>query len=798
MHYLFYSSIMRIYLLCFAMLLYVITGFAQNTEKSNYIIWDDQPAQNRGSNDSIKKAGGFPYDVDWEMESYPLGNGYMGANFFGRTDTERIQISEKTLLNRGLYTIGSLTNFAEIYIDFGHEITKNYTRGLNINEAVANIRYEHDGVTYSREYFMSYPDKVMVIKLSADKKGKISFRLHPEIPYLDTIAHQARSGEIIAGKDLITLGGTANYLSINYEAQLKVLADRGTITASNENNKGEISVLNANEVVLILATGTNYKLSEQLISERNKKKKLDIESYPHEKVSRLIEQATSQGYDKLKNRHLADYQELFSRVKLNLNGEIPQVPTKRMLEDYKAGNNNRYLEELMFQFGRYLLIVSSRQGALPSGLQGIWSQYQVSPWTGGYWHNINIQMNYWGAFSANLAETFTPYIEYFHAYLPEAQELATRYIQRHNPSAVVENDNGWTIGTAATPYEIRPPGGHSGPGTSGFTSKLFWECYDFTRDTTFLRETGYPAILGTSKFLSKTLKPSRDGLLLVQPSASPEQMQDGHYYQTKGATFDQGFVWENHSDLLKAADVLEIDSEFLEIVREQVNQLDPILIGKSGQIKEFREEGFYGEIGERTHRHISHLCPLYPGTLINSNTPEWVDASKVTLDMRGNETTGWAMAHRMNLRARTKEGNKAHEVYSKFIRERTLPNLWTTHPPFQIDGSFGCMAGVSEMLLQSHEDYIEPLAALPTTWKDGEFKGLVARGNFEISSKWKNGKAIIFKILSKSGGSCSLRYPGIAKQTILSSDGETVEMEIIAPQTIKFKTHRNKEYVIEL
>ena len=788
---------MRLLALCILSIFYIQIGQAQELKSSRYIIWDDQPARNRGSDVNIKKAGGFPYDEDWEKQSYPLGNGYMGANFFGRTDTERIQITEKTLWNRGLYTIGSLTNFAEIYMDFKHLNPQDYSRVLDIEEAIATINYECEGVIYTREYFMSYMDKVMLIKLSADKRGKISFKLHPDIPYQDTLQHQARSGQVIASDDLISLSGTISYLSINYEAQIKVLAEGGTLSASNENGEGEISVSNADEVVLIVATGTNYELSQQVMKERNKKVKLDSTIYPHDKVSRLIKDAIALGYEKLKERHLADYQGLFSRVKLNLGEEIPELTTRRLLENYKQGKESKYLEELMFQFGRYLLIASSREGALPTGLQGVWSQYQVSPWTGGYWHNINIQMNYWGAFSANLAETFTPYIEYFNAYLPEAQGLATRYIKQHNPQALVENDNGWTIGTAGTPYEIRPPGGHSGPGTSGFTSKLFWDYFDFSRDTSYLRETGYPAILGTSKFLAKTLKPSVDGLLLVEPSASPEQIHNEKYYTTKGATFDQGFVWENHNDLLKAAKILGVVDPFLKTAKEQIVRLDPILIGKSGQVKEFREEEYYGEIGEKTHRHISHLCALYPGTLINSTTPEWLEASKVTLNMRGNETTGWAMAHRMNLRARTKEGNKAHEVYSKFIKERTLPNLWTTHPPFQIDGSFGCMAGVAELLLQSHEGYIEPLAALPEAWNRGEFSGLVARGNFEISANWEDGKAKLIQVKSIKGGPCALRYPDISTKVIKDSGNAQIEKEILAYDIIQFMALPGAEYIIE-
>ena len=468
--------------------LFFILGnlYSQTSENEKiYRIWDDQPAPNRGGDFNVIKAGGLPYDADWELKSYPLGNGYMGANFFGRTDTERIQITEKTLLNRGLYGLGSLTNFAEIYLEFNHLHPENYKRSLNINDAIANIAYSYNGVNYHREYYMSYPDKVMVIKLSANKKDKISFKLKPELPYVqDSSEIDARSGIVVAKDDLITLSGTINYYSLNYEAQIKVISEGGTISAINNNDKGEIIVSNANSVVLLIATGTNYELNEKVISERTKKQKLDITVTPHKQVSKLIESASSKGYNKLKEAHLTDYQNLFSRVSLNLDSEVPDIKTASLLENYKAGVESRYLEELMFQYGRYLLIASSRKGALPSGLQGVWSQYLITPWTGGYWHNINIQMNYWGAFNANLAETFTPYVEYFKAYLPEASKKATQYIQRHNPEALGDN-NGWTIGTGANPYEIQSPGGHSGPGTGGFTSKLFWEYYDFTRDTTY-------------------------------------------------------------------------------------------------------------------------------------------------------------------------------------------------------------------------------------------------------------------------------------------------------------------------
>lgn len=766
-----------------------------------YRVWDDQPAPNRGGDFNITKARGYPYDEDWELRSYPIGNGFMGANIFGRTDTERIQLTEKTLANEGLYGIGGLTSFAEINIEFKHDHPHNYSRSININEAIAYVNYVHDGVAYTREHFMSYPDNIFVIKLSADKKGKISFVLKPEIPYLrDSSQKNTRTGAMKADNDLITLSGFIDHFSMNYEGQIKVINDGGKVTASQNGDKSEITVSKANGVVILIAAGTNYELSEKVFLEDVHNKKLNPNYLPHDKVSALMNAAEDKGYKHLKETHLKDYQNLFSRVQLTFTDEIPNEPTKELLANYQAEASCHFLEELMFHYGRYLLISTSREGALPCGLQGVWSQYEVTPFTGGFWHNINVQMNYWGAFNTNLAETFTPYVEFFEAYHPKAQSLATEYLQKHNPQALARDslDNGWTIGTGTTPQKIVGPGGHSGPGTGALTTKMFWDYFEFTMDTAFLREKAYPAIMGMSRFLSKTLVPSGDGLLLVEPSASPEQKHNGDNYITAGTTFDQELVWENHNDLLKAAKILNVKDDFIAVVQDEITKLDPIIIGKSGQIKEFREEEFYGEIGQKEHRHISHLCALYPGTLINASTKDWMEASIVTLDLRGNNTTGWAMAHRMNARARTKDGEKAHEVYVKFIKERTLPNLWTTHPPFQIDGNFGCMAGLAEMLLQSHEGYIEPLAALPKAWDRGAYSGLVARGNFEISVRWENGMATSFEVLSRSGGECRMKYNGIADATLSNKEKEAISFESSNPDVLSFMTEKGKTYVLEL
>ena len=560
-------------------------------------------------------------------------------------------------------------------------------------------------------------------------------------------------------------------------------------------------------MVILIAAGTNYELNSHVFLEETPGNKLDGTVFPHKKVTKRIDRAASLGYEKLKEIHLEDYQHLFSRVNLALSPEVPEITTHKLLDNYKASSNpNPYLEELMFHYGRYLLISSSRENTLPCGLQGVWSQYLVTPWTGGYWHNINVQMNYWGAFNTNLAETFIPYIQYHKAYMPKTRENATSYIKKNHPQALdKDGDNGWAIGSGATAYVIGGAPSHSGPGTAGFTSKLFWEYYDFTRDTTFLRETGYPALLGASKFLSKTVKPAEEGLLLVDPSASPEvRVKDeiggfsGPHYRTVGTTFDQGFVWENHNDVLKAAEILGEKDDFLNVVRDQMGKLDPVIIGASGQIKEYREENEYAEIGDPHHRHVSQLCPLFPGTLINFNTPDWLQAAGVTLDFRGNKATGWGLAHRLNLRARTKDAEKAHEVLRILLKERTLPNLWTIHPPFQIDANLGLVSGIAEMLIQSHEGFIEILPALPKAWGTGSFDGLVARGNFELSVKWEDGKASRVEIISNVGGECAFKCPNPGNIQITDNLKQEIPFAVEDEKIIRFNTDKNRIYTLKL
>lgn len=768
-----------------------------------YILWYDQPAPNGGP--EIKEMHlGWSYDRDWENWSLPIGNGYMGANIFGRTDTERIQLSEKTMATKGPWGLSSFTNFAEIYLDFNHGCPQEYRRDLVLDNAVASVSYTYDGVSYSREYFANYPSNVIVVNIKADKPGKVSFCLRPVLPYLREFNEEGtgRSGKVHASDDgLITMGGEIQYYRMPYEAQIKVLPHGGTMSAMNDaaGGHGMIYVDGADSVSLLIMARTSYKLDENIFL-LPPDKKVAGNPHPHDTLSADMAAAVAKGVAELRKEHTDDYCNLFSRVGISVADNIPEIPTDKIIENCKKGIPDKYLDELVFQYGRYLLISSSRKGSLPANLQGGWTQYETSPWTGGYWHNINVQMNYWPAFVTDLPETFEAYADYNEAFRKEANNLATDYIRRNNPAAVSDDpaENGWTIGTGGSVFSIGGPGGHSGPGTGGFTTQLFWDWYDFTRDEEVLREHTYPAMLGMAKFYSKVVKPAEGGLLLADPSSSPEQVHNGEYYPTKGCIFDQSMIENNYRDVLKAAEILKDRSPVLDTIRQQLPKLDAILVGTSGQIKEYREEQAYGDIGEYHHRHISHLCALYPGTLINSSTPEWLEAAKVTLDKRGDRSTGWAMMHRMNLWARVKDGNRAYKLYQDFFKSALGMNLWGLHPPFQIDCNFGATAGVAEMLLQSHEGYIEPLSALPEAWPDGSFSGLVARGNFSVSAEWSDGHLDSLEILSRKGGECTVKYPGISGASVTDTSGKKVRCKADGDDMISFKSRQGERYCFDL
>ncbi len=706
----------------------------------------------------------------WERWSLPIGNGFMGINIFGRTDTERLLVTENSLSNPCTYHdnypggAAGLSNFCSIYLDFGHKKVKNYSRSLNLNTAVCKTEYTHKGIMYKREHFASYPDNMLVTKITSDKENALSFSIRTEIsldrPYLfEEGDGMGKECSFTYNKDEIVISGRMLYYNILFEGRLKVITDGGSV--KTENN--QIKVTDCTTAVIIFTCETNYQSESKVFTEKDPKKKLDGFPSPYNEIKERIEKASKLSYDELYERHLRDYSSLFDRADISLSDDTSELNTDKLLREYRKTKDCSYFEELTFQYGRYLLISSSRPGGRPANLQGIWNRYDSSPWSAGYWHNINVQMNYWPSFNTNLHECFIPYISYFNAYKELAKENADEYIKKYFPENFSE-DNGIAIATGGWLYDMEslpdPQTGHSGAGTGAFTVKLFDDYYEFTKDMEFLKETGFGALYEMSVLLSKILEKQEDGTLLSKYSASPEQCHNDKYYHTKGCAFDQQMICQCWKDTIKAADTLGYSDDFICFIRENIGKLDPVAIGRSGQIKEFREEEYYGDIGEKHHRHISHLVGLYPGDIITSENNEWIKAAEVTLNKRGDKSTGWSTAHKLNLWARAKNGNRAYDLVKMALSKCMATNLWDLHPPFQIDGNFGFTAGVAEMLIQSHEGFVELLPALPDKWASGAFRGLTARGGFTVSAEWKNSQVTEISVLSSSGNPLKLKVNG--------------------------------------
>lgn len=782
-----------------------LKGYVITETKKRLRLFYDEEAPYKNDELAERNPGEIDWEDGWEQWSFPMGNGFFGANVFGRTKTERVQLTEKTLSNpyyRKIdghnVSLGGLNNFSEVYIDFGHENVTNYKRELDITNAVAFVEYQHEGVVYKREYFISYPDNVMVIRIIASEKGNIGFTLRTEIPYMQEYAVSPSDGASKLGtvkaydNGRIVMSGNMGRYNIDFEGQLQIIQQGGEM----KSDKDSVSVSGADSACILIAVGTNYELSSNIFTEENDSLKLSqSNSSASDKVSGYMNKALKYSFEELKKRHIEDYSTLFKRVSLDLGEDDEGKTTDVLLDNYKKGKCSKYLEELYFQYGRYLLISSSRKGSLPANLQGTWSRYNFSPWGSGYWHNINVQMNYWPAFNTNLSETFEAYAEFNSAYMPQAKKFAEEIIKEyHSAKYDCDGGDGWCIGVAAFPYEISKS---RSAGNVGFTTSLFWDSYEFSQDTELLRNRVYPVMKSAAQYITKIVEPDEHGKYLTVYSDSPEQFVDGSWYHTKGTAYDQSFAYENNLNVKKAVQILGIEKEdIIKTIEAQLDLYDPIHIGYSGQIKEFREEKYYGDLGEDKHRHISQLVGLYPGTIINSSTPAWLDAAIVSLNKRGDMATGWGMAHRLNLWARTKNGERAYSILKRLLKDGTAYNLWDLHPPFQIDGNLGGTAGVAEMLVQSHEGYIDILPALPSEWKDGSFSGICARGGFEISAVWKDSDAVYFNILSKSGTKCSVGYFNISSAKVCDSYGQTVNFKIIEKNRIEFNTEKNGVYII--
>ncbi len=717
---------------------------------------------------------------------------------------------------------GSYQNFVEMYLDFGikEEETENYRRSLHLDTAVSEVKYRHEGVDYSRTMFASYPDDVLVYRVEASGTGNVSFRLHPEIPNReiytgrynstagDGAAKYGKEGNVVAEGDTISVTGSLKHNGMKFAAQFKVISEGGTMRADNApaaemDANGSITVNGADSAWIVISMKTDYVCD----FDRNY---TSGESLPEltAALETKVEAAAAKGYAQLYDAHEADYTKLFGRVQLDIGGENPDMATDDLLQQYKKNNGKnsadaRYLETLYYQYGRYLLIASSRDNSLPANLQGVWNDTDAPAWSSDYHTNINVQMNYWLAEQANLAETATCLVDYANALRkPGRLSLAKLYGIGYRPDSEdidLETEDGFIFFCNTTPLgftgNIKSNASFTATATA-FLAQNLYDYYAFTKDLDYLRSDIYPFLRESCITYLQTLQPGRgendkDRLYIV-PSWSSEQTRSPW---TVGTYFDQQLVWQLFHDTLQAMEDLGIspaadagtddsymqdDAILMARIQDAIGRLDPVAVGADGQIKEWQQEERYNktangaEIGESNHRHISQLMALYPGNYIScaDNKEELIQAAQVVLKERTDESTGWGLAYRLNLQARTGDGDHAHQLVNALLTTATYPNLFDTHAPFQIDGNFGATAGMTEMLLQSQGKAIEILPALPSAWKDGSYEGLVARGNFEVSCSWKNGTAYRVKIRSNAGE--PLKLSGIDAETIKDADGVPV------------------------
>lgn len=777
-------------------------------------IWFDTPNSLTGQAVWLRSNGnrGANLDRKWESRSLPIGNGSLGANILGSVAAERITLNEKTLWRGGPNTsggadyywnvnkqsapilkeirqaftegngekaaqltrknfnglaayeekdehpfrFGSFTTMGELYIetDLSELRMKNYRRILSLDSAMAVVQFDKEGVQYRRKYFISYPDSVMAMEFSADKAGKqnlvLSYAPNPE----------AQSNIRTDGTDGLVYTGVLNNNGMKFAFRIKAIAKGGTVIAQND----RLIVKGADRVVFLLTADTDYKMN---FNPDFKNPKTYVGDDPELTTQSMMNQALLKGYETLANNHKADYTALFNRVKLTLNPDVTgsDLPTYQRLANYRKGQPDFRLEELYYQFGRYLLIASSRPGNLPANLQGMWHNNLDGPWRVDYHNNINIQMNYWPAGPTNLSECTWPLIDFIRGLVKPGEKTAQAYFAAR----------GWTASISANIFGFTSPlsseimAWNFNPMAGPWLATHIWEYYDYTRDRNFLKEVGYDLIKSSAQFTVDYLWHKPDGTYTAAPSTSPE-----HGPVDEGATFVHAVVREILLDAIEASKVLGVDSRERKHWQEVLAHLVPYKIGRYGQLLEWSKD--IDDPNDK-HRHVNHLFGLHPGrTLSPVTTPELAKAARIVLEHRGDGATGWSMGWKLNQWARLQDGNHAYTLFGNLLKNGTLDNLWDTHAPFQIDGNFGGTAGVTEMLLQSHMGFIQLLPALPDAWKDGLVSGLCAKGNFEVSISWKNNRLDEAILVSKAGTPCTVRY---------------------GDKTLSFKTIKGKVYKIK-
>ncbi|TKG95145.1 glycoside hydrolase family 95 protein [Puteibacter caeruleilacunae] len=772
-------------------------GTSQKSEKQSLKLFYNKPAK------------------IWQEEALPLGNGHVGVMFFGGHSKERFQITEETLWRGGpgtgekynfgirkgawkslepvrkLLKQGKLDEAHELankeltsiinddeanpemhFGDYGAQQTmgdlfvtvenhgniEGYTRELNISDATARVRYKAGGVEYQRTYFANYPSKVIVYELeSTDPKGT-DYQIEFRSPHNKTV--EAFNNGVYSYK------GKVSGNNMGFEYRLKIHAGKGTSDFKN----GILSVKGSNKLVIYQVCATDYK---------NEFPKYSGNDYmaANDKVLKAIE---DRSLEELHKEHVSDYSQLFNRVSLQLGEPTGRdtIPTdQRLLQYFKTGNDLE-LETLFFQYNRYLLIAGSRPGTMPLNLQGKWNDSTNPVWAADYHMNINQQMLYWPAEVTNLSECHMPLLDYTESLVVPGQLSTKEFF----------NTRGWTVSTMNNPFGFTAPGwkfpwGYF-PGGAAWLCQHFWEHYEFTQDKVFLKNRAYPIMKEAALFWVDYLIEDEDGQLVSCPSYSPE-----HGGISTGASMDHQMAWDLLNNCVKACDVLGTDDEFKAIAKTTRDKICAPMIGKWGQLQEWKEDV---DDPQNQHRHVSHLFALHPGNQITvSQTPKLAEAARISLTARGDGGTGWSMGWKINFWARLKDGNHAYSMLKELISPFKLKelgtfinrggsnnNLFTTHPPFQLDGNMGGLAGMAEMLIQSHEGIIEILPALPNAWDAGEVKGLKARGGYELNFKWENKQVVALSIKSNTNATAEIEVNGrLVKMNLPKGEWQELELK---------------------
>ena len=792
---------------CFALIFLVVQT---TTAQSPTILWYDKPAT-------------------FFEESLVLGNGKMGASVFGGVESDQIYLNDATLwsgepvdpdmnpdahtylpqirealVNEDYRLADSLNHhiqgkFTESYaplgtlfLNFKHKgEAEDYYRELDISKAISKTTYQAGGVKFSREYLISHPGQIMVIKLSADKKSALNF----SVKFNSLLRYKTR----IENNILKTDGYAPYYVAHTFQrylenhvrfdknrgtrfsSYLQIKNDGGTLTHTDSS----LIVSGANEAILYLSIATSFNGFDKDPA----KEGLDNKAIAAEQLLK----AFKKDYEDLRAEHLVDYQSFFSRVELDL-GETsaPDIPTDERLKRYYHGAEDKNLEVLYFQYGRFLLISSSRTKGVPATLQGIWNPYVQPPWCSNYTMNINVEENYWMAETANLSEFHMPLLSYI------GNLSKTGKVTARNFYGV---DKGWAACHTSDIWAMSNPVGDFGRGSPQWANwnmsgtwlvTHLWEHYQFTQDKDFLKKKAYPLMKGSAEFCLNWMVEDKSGRLITSPSTSPENRyltNEGYSGATLyGATADLAMIRENFIQVIEASKVLDVDAGFRTELEQALDKMYPYQIGKKGNLQEWYHDW---EDADPQHRHQSHLFGLHPGNHITpESTPELAAACRRSLEIKGDESTGWSKGWRINLWARLLDGNHAYKMYRELLKYvdpsglhtdysrggGTYPNLFDAHPPFQIDGNFGGSAGVVEMLLQSHEGFIHLLPALPDAWAEGSVNGLVARGGFEVSMDWSKGQPVKVEVKARKGGKTTIVCNGRERAVELNA-GEQITFD---------------------